>query len=404
MQIQPILSALRKHRVATLLIALEIALACAVLSNVCFMIGNRLSAMHMDSGVDEAALATLQLAGYDPAQAADVDARALAVLRGIPGVQSVSLLNSIPFGMRRGTVGITSDPAGQHYAGTVDFYIGAPGAFQALGLRLVAGHAPQSEDYQPVGDFAPAQASVLVTRDLAGHLWPGADPIGKQFWMDKSPFRVIGVVDALVRPQPSGVRMDQRQCSVFVPGLPGPTFSGSYLLRANPEDLPRVLRDALAALDKALPDVVVDREDSHTLADLRSNVFRNDRAMAGLLVGVVVALLLVTALGIVGLASFWVAQRHKQIGILRALGATRGDILRYFQTENFLIVAFGILPGIVFALAINLTLMKFYELPRLPLLYLPIGAVVLWALGQLAVLAPAMRAAAVPPVVATRTV
>jgi len=78
--------------------------------------------------------------------------------------------------------------------------------------------------------------------------------------------------------------------------------------------------------------------------------------MAGLLVGVCLALLIVTALGITGLASFWVAQRRKQIGIRRALGATRGDILRYFQSENFLIVTFGIALGIVLAFAINTTL------------------------------------------------
>ena len=47
--------------------------------------------------------------------------------------------------------------------------------------------------------------------------------------------------------------------------------------------------------------------------------------------------------------------------------------------------------------------MQHYELPRLPLLYLPAGAVVLWGLGQLSVLGPALRAAAVPPAVATRT-
>ncbi len=48
--------------------------------------------------------------------------------------------------------------------------------------------------------------------------------------------------------------------------------------------------------------------------------------------------------------------------------------------------------------------MEKYELPRLPAGFLPLGAVVLWLLGQLAVLGPAMRAAAVPPAVATRTV
>jgi putative ABC transport system permease protein len=56
------------------------------------------------------------------------------------------------------------------------------------------------------------------------------------------------------------------------------------------------------------------------------------------------------------------------------------------------------------AFGLNLALMRIYELPRLPLLYLPVGALALWLLGQLAVLGPALRAAAVPPVVATRSV
>ena len=130
---------------------------------------------------------------------------------------------------------------------------------------------------------------------------------------------------------------------------------------------------------------------------------RDDRAMATLLVAVCIALLVVTALGIVGLASFWVQQRTKQIGIRRALGATKGQILRYFQTENFLLATIGIVLGMAMAFAINLALMKYYELPRLPALYLPLGALCLWALGQIAVYGPAKRAAMVPPALATRS-
>ena len=404
MQIQPILAALRRHRLATVLIAMEIALACAVLCNACSMIADRLAAMHINSGVDENALATVHLTGYDLTKSADVDARALAALRSVPGVQSVSLLYSIPFGLRQGTAGITTDAAGQHFGGVIEFYIGSPGSLRALGVQVIAGRAPQADDFHPFTGLLPEEAPIQITQSLAEHLWPGANPLGKQIWLDKYRFRIVGVLKNLVRPDPPGWPANQRQWSVFVPAQPGPQFTGSYLLRADPRVLPRVMRDALAAVAKALPDVVIDRDNSRTLTELRNSVFRNDRAMAGILVGVIVALLLVTALGIVGLASFWVAQRRRQIGIRRALGATRGDILRYFQTENFLIVSFGIVLGVVLAIAINLSLMKFYALPRLPLYYLPLGAVVLWMLGQLAVLAPALRAAAVPPVEATRSV
>ena len=404
MQIKPILSALRKHRLSTILIALEIALACAVLCNACFIISQRVSAMHIDSGVDEAALASVQLTGYESAQAADVDARALAALRAVPGVESVSLVNSIPFGSRRGTAGISTDAAGEHFGGVVEFYVGGPGSLQALGAKVIAGRAPQPDDFHAFTGFMPDGGSVQITQALADHLWPGADPLGKEFWSLKAHYRVVGVLKNLVRPDPTGWTPEQRQWSVFLPAQPGPYLTGSYLLRANAGDMPRVLRDALAAVAKAVPEVVIDREDSRTLPDLRHDIFKNDRVMAGMLVGVIFAMLLVTALGIVGLASFWVQQRRRQIGIRRAIGATRRDILHYFQTENFLIVSGGIVLGMALAFGLNLLLMQHYELPRLPVYYLPIGALVLWGLGQLAVLGPALRAAAVPPVVATRSV
>ena len=63
---------------------------------------------------------------------------------------------------------------------------------------------------------------------------------------------------------------------------------------------------------------------------------------------------------------------------------------------------FGIALGMVLAYGVNLWLMDKYELPRLPAYFLPFGAAALWILGQIAVLGPALRAAAVPPAVATR--
>jgi putative ABC transport system permease protein len=136
---------------------------------------------------------------------------------------------------------------------------------------------------------------------------------------------------------------------------------------------------------------------------MRAAFYKQDRVMAWMLVLVISLLLLVTALGIVGLASFWVQQRTRQIGVRRALGATRTQILRYFQTENFLLVTVGIAIGMLLAFGLNQLLMAKAELPRLPLYYLPFGAVALWLLGQCAVLWPARRAAAVPPAIATRS-
>ncbi|OOG59836.1 FtsX-like permease family protein [Rhodanobacter sp. C03] len=404
MQIRPVLSALRKHRVATVLIAMEIALACAVLCNACFLIANRVQQIRIHSGVDERALAAIKLTGFDEKDGVDLNARVLSGLATIPGMRSVSVINAVPFGGSPNNAGITTDAAGKQFAGVVNFYTGGPGSFTALGLRLIAGRAPQDDDYQPVVHFVPDDALVWVSQSLAEHAWPGVDPIGKEFWVGRPHFRVAGVVANLARPSPGEGGPSTIEWSVFVPSQPGAHFAGTYLLRASPEELSRVLRDARAAIAKIAPDAVLETATSQSVASLRETFFQQDRTMAGILLGVIAAMLLVTALGIVGLASFWVQQRRRQIGIRRALGATRGDILGYFQTENFLIVTFGIVLGMLLAFALNLLLMTHYELPRLPLYYLPIGALILWGLGQLAVLGPALRAAAVPPVVATRSV
>ncbi|WP_114238690.1 ABC transporter permease [Dyella sp. C9] len=404
MQIRPILAALRRHRLATMLIALEIALACAVLCNASFLISGRLSAMHVNSGVDEASLALIKLTGFDDAEAVDLNARVQSGLTGIAGMQSVTVTNTAPFADKVGTAGVTTSQEPGHPRAIVDYYIGGPGTFEAMGLRVVAGRGPQADDYHSFIGFVPDNAPVLVTRALAEHLWPGTDPLGKELWCDRLHFRVVGVLEHLVRPDPASFAPNTAEWTVFAPGLPGTKLAGTYLLKADPAQLPRVLREARAAMARLAPDAVVDDEFSRPLSEMREARFRQDRAMAGMLVGVICALLLVTALGIVGLASFWVQQRRKQIGIRRAIGATRRDILRYFQTENFLIVSAGIALGMVMAFGLNLVLMKYYELPRLPWTYFPVGALALWVLGQLAVLGPAMRAASVPPVVATRSV
>ncbi|MGH8235289.1 MAG: ABC transporter permease, partial [Rhodanobacteraceae bacterium] len=142
----------------------------------------------------------------------------------------------------------------------------------------------------------------------------------------------------------------------------------------------------------------------HAFSEIRARAYRSDRGMV-LLMGVICVILLsVTAAGIVGLTSFWVGQRTRQIGVRRALGARKVDILRYFQTENLMIAGGGAVAGTLFAFGLNEWLMRHYEMMHLPLFYVAIGVLVMLVLGQVAVLVPALRASNVPPVVATRSV
>jgi putative ABC transport system permease protein len=115
-------------------------------------------------------------------------------------------------------------------------------------------------------------------------------------------------------------------------------------------------------------------------------------------------MILVTALGIVGLASFQVNVRTKQIGTRRAVGARKADIIRYFMLENWLLTSAGVFTGAILAFAFGHWLSSAYALPRLQPVYVAGGIVLLWILGQAAVFVPARRAAAIPPAIATRTV
>jgi putative ABC transport system permease protein len=193
--------------------------------------------------------------------------------------------------------------------------------------------------------------------------------------------------------------------STLVPTRLNGNFS-RYVVRAKPGRLDAAMKAAAPALYKVNPMRVLFPEENgvSSFAEVRQRAYRADVGMAILMGVICLILIAVTAAGIVGLTSFWVGQRRKQIGVRRALGARKVDILHYFQTENLLIAGTGAVIGVMLAVGLNLALMKYFEMDRLPILYVLAGVVVVLLLGQAAVFAPARRASNVPPVEATRSV
>ncbi|MEM7004037.1 MAG: FtsX-like permease family protein, partial [Pseudomonadota bacterium] len=141
-----------------------------------------------------------------------------------------------------------------------------------------------------------------------------------------------------------------------------------------------------------------------SMQEHRERSYALDSGLANILIYVIVFLVVITSVGILGLASFSVSRRTKQIGIRRALGATRTDVLRYFLLENLLITSVGVLLGAALTVALNIALVDALNFPKIHWASVPIGMLVLLLLGQLAVLGPARRASNIAPAVATRTV
>jgi putative ABC transport system permease protein len=405
MYIQPILAALRKHRIPAGLIVLEIALACAVLCNAVFMIGQRIGEMHVPNAIDEAGIVDIAVQGTDPQLAAADVPRNLVALREIPGVTAAAAINIVPLSQSGWNSNVATGPGELLEKNTpnVAQYLFSRGGPEALGMRLLRGRFFDDAEYagsELGASYLPSAHVVLVTQSLAERLWPGQDALGKQAWIgDDNHYTVVGVVADVLRPDRNGEGAAGFHWAIFLPLSPASVLN-TYIVRSAPGERGRVLRDGIGKLEALSPNAVVKGE---SFTEVRDKYFADTRSMVGMLALVCVVMLAVTAFGIVGLTSFWVGQRRRQIGIRRALGATRGHIMRYFQAENSLLTAAGVLCGMALAFGINVYLMQHYEMQRMPAYYLPAGAVALWLLGQLAVMGPARRAAAVPPVVATRS-
>lgn len=408
LDLRPILSTLRRHRIAAGLIVLEVALTCTIVTNALHLIQTRVDHLNADSGLAEPELAVLELRGSKPVppeRVAGIVAEDMARLRALPGVKAATSANQIVFGGNSNNSGVTLDPDrnSQGLRIVAAQYAGDEQLLATFGLKLVEGRNFTADEIldsnQVFSEAEPHVGQVILNKAMADRLFPKASALGKSIYVfGSSPSLVIGVVETLTHPYLHRARGGDEGGYAMIFPL---RASGNYIVRTDPAQLERQIKAATAALEAADPTRVVTK--ARSLGEMRDAFFAQDRAMAWLMAGVCVALLLVTAMGIVGLASFWVQQRTRMIGTRRALGATEGQILRYFQLENLLLTTTGILIGVAGAFALSQLLMQSYELPRLPWGYLPAGAVALWLLGQLAVWVPARRAARLAPVAALRS-
>src|SRR4051812_42576958 len=137
-QLRPILSTLRRHRTAALLIVLEIALTCAIVCNAVFLIANRVERLGFPSGMADNEVVHLKYSsiGRD-AEAPAHTLTDLAALRAIPGVRSASVVNQIPYDNNSNNSGIGLALGQKVPTLNVSTYHGETGAIDTLGLRLV---------------------------------------------------------------------------------------------------------------------------------------------------------------------------------------------------------------------------------------------------------------------------
>ncbi len=403
MRLHPMLSAMRRNKVGAIVIGLQMAITLAILANALFIIDQRLELSRRSTGTDEANLFSIdnEWVGTpaDMAALARADAEAL---RALPEVQDAYVTSSYPLENGGWMQGVSIRPNQTDETSSAATYFGDEHLLPTLGVRLVAGRAFNGAEVAERGGIeGPLPPGVIVTRALAAKLFPGENPLGKMIYIEY-PDRgepIVGLVDRLAAPWTSTSYAGIYEYSVIEP-FRFVDKSASYVVRAKPQHLASAMRAAQARLFELRAARILRKVG--TFAEWRERDYRDDRGLATILAIVCAALVAVTAFGIVGLTSYWVAQRRRQIGIRRALGATRSAIVRHFQTENLLIAGAGAVLGVGLAVVINIWMIKSFEMARLDPTYAVVGAAAVVLLGQLATLWPALRAAAIAPALATR--
>jgi len=398
MEFGPIARAISRNKVRFGLIVLQIAITLAVVTNAINMILVERAKMLRPSGFDDHNLMWIYSRPFATAfgerayrmSSAEADLREL---RTIPGIRGVTNTFFIPWqgGGSSGSVKVAGGDGSPHQ---IQEYGTTPGLMETLGTRIVEGRDLRESDIDD--DPKSKTATVIISRGAERLMFGDRSALGRQLLDSGTAYSIVGVLDPFYNPY--GFPIDEYAMFYASHSSYG---GASFLVRTEPGAMKSVAQE----IPKRLVAINDGRNvDIKSIDEMKTRYFIESRIVIGGMTAVIVLLLLVTGLGIVGVTSFAVTERTRQIGTRRALGATRPAIVRYFLVENWMITSFGAILGLVLAYALNYLLVTSTQAVKLDWRLLVIGIALLWLQTIAATLAPAIRAASVPPVIATRAV
>jgi putative ABC transport system permease protein len=414
MNIGPILRAMKHNRTRVTLLVLEIAMTLAIVTNCVNVIIAERAKMNMPSGFDDQNILWARARPFDTAFQNDglVNATIDADLRRIRAIPGVTAAANSHFRLWEGGGSSTSiKPVGvSQTPSSTQIYWSTSDIFKTLGVKITEGRDFVQSDHG-IGSQTDTPRVVIVSRTVANALFPDGKALGKAIVEAQDdqiplgePLTIVGIFETFFNP--FGFNPDTwrgvADRAMFVPTrVGGYSYGFRYLIRCEPGTMPAVQ----AAVEKALLAENASRViDFEPTPEKKARWFSASRLAVYVMTGVIVALVFVTALGILGITALSVSERTKQIGTRRALGATRSDILRHFMIENWVTTTAGLVIGVIGAYALNYLLVANLTDVKMPWQLVVIGMVVLWVNGLLATLPPALRATRVPPSIATRSV
>jgi putative ABC transport system permease protein len=410
MEIVPILSSLKRSKVGALVIVVQIALTMTIIGNAASIVASRAALFMRPTGMNETNLfATGWRFIKDDGTQSMLETDIHGVL-SVPGVVDMVSTNSYPIrghGLVMG-VGLKAGEGSEQAIGGIDtVYTMDNHAITTMGLQLVAGRNFISEEIF-TGNSKPGSAPqvAIITAALAKSLFGNKDPLGKVVYLTDGPtsppLTVIGIVRRLQGVTAAGTLDSATSENSIILPIRTPAPNELFVVRVKPGSLETVMPAVKAVLIRNNPRRIFGR--LRPYSEIRASAYEKDRSIAIALMIIAAVLVCIAVLSVTGLTSYWVTRRRLQIGIRRALGATRFAIIQYFLIENAMVCLVGVVLGSALALTANRWLFVQYGVGQIPLFELLSCCVIIIAVGQLAAVVPAARAARADPAETLRVI
>jgi len=320
-------------------------------------------------------------------------------LNQLPGVNSVSVTNQLPIatqGMSSNIYDLDNPEQDKtdKYLQSVQYILTQENLADAMGFIILEGRFLNKDDQLDFG--SEQKRNIVITESLKRALYGNESAIGQE---TNNGF-IVGVIkDIILDPTlPS-----DKQYGMFVNTVMEYIFTGRfYVLNIDPHQMASVR----SQVSETILAVQAERDIFRvfTMQEHLNRFYRDDKGLADLFLLLCGLMLFITAISSYAYSQFHVSRQQRFIGIRRALGARKKDILLYVLTENWLVYSIGCLLGCIVVFGFNILLSQYISLskPDIALFLLAVG--VIFISGTVATWLPAVRTSNIPPVIATKTV
>ncbi|WP_337879678.1 ABC transporter permease [Rheinheimera sp.] len=392
MSVHLIIKSLLRRKVVTALLLLQLAVTLGLVVNSLLLAGAARQLVEQPTGLELEQLLTVWVKPTSAAMRtqpalSEVITRQLAAVRAMPGVEAAEAVNQIPLrqgGSNRNV--FETDRQDETDVDSVPYYNTGAQIFQVLGSKLVAGRLLTELDLNTT--------NVVLTDKLAKQLFAEQNPIGKS----TNNGTVVGVISDFY---------SQRYASDPFYGLIQHSFMDrvergyQFMVRVAPGQSETIRSQLTDVIRSAEPEV--DIGTVMRMNENRDDVFRSEIGLATLLAILSGLMLLVAMISAYSHAHFHALQMQQEVGIKRALGASKARVLLDVLSESWLTTAIGAGFGILVCYGLNISLAKVISIPAVPLWLPLLATVLLLVCVTLATWYPARIATRISPATATKT-